>query len=207
MIGKKTRILSALLLAGLLLPSTGRAQQFSGGGLVHLNFASLTGVDKDDEPRTRPGLRGALFVDMSITSIFGVQLEAAYTANGMRQPDDFGPWGRSTIGLDYIEVPVLARVRVAKNETVEVHALFGVAWGLNRRANRRLESGPSASLKDEVKETDYRWLAVGTVERMIQGRPVVFDARYTRGFRSTFKDEYVNQRHQILSFGIGFRLF
>lgn len=165
-------LLAALVLA-LPLPATAQGLEFSvrgGVSLAELSFEADQGAP-DTSPRI--GLTAGGAVTVPLADWLQVQVEAFYTQKGTRLDFD---GIESSVWLDYVEVPVLARVPVGGR----AYLLGGAAFGARVRARSRTTFGGATEeidLADDVTGHDVGVVGGGGLEF---GRLIV-DVRYTLG--------------------------
>lgn len=182
----RTLLASALVL-GLALPA---AAQPTFGIRAGLNVADVSntfedidsgefGFQIDAQPRL--GFVGGLFVELPLTPTFAVRPEVLYSQKGAKAvPDADGVDDEEdvTLSLDYIEVPVLARVAIPASPTLEIGLLAGPSFGF--KLDEGLESGDidlTDGDEDFAASTDVG-IAVGGE---IGSGPFFVDLRYTFG--------------------------
>lgn len=142
-----------LLAIGLILTTqtTADAQIGVRGGV---NFATVTGDDVDADTRT--GLMVGLYTNYALgNGSIILQPEVLYTQKGFETTQSFGELGDAdvTFKLDYIEVPILAKVNFAGNESFAPHVYAGpyIAFKVNATAESNGDEGDV----DGVESTDF----------------------------------------------------
>ena len=189
----------------LVVPAAAQAQV---GVRVGVNSANLSVDPKPPEPPEIERLIGFVagaFVTLPVNDIFGFQPEALYSRQGAKLTDS-GVTLRAK--LDYVQVPLLARVRTGARSPLAV--LFGPSLGFKTRA--RL-SGPN--IPDEVNEAfdeQFKGFDFGLVAgAAFEAGPLVLDGRYTWGLTNIAKDTFEGEpnsdkaRNRVLSFSLGLR--
>lgn len=137
---------------------------------VGVNIASLT---KNDGGDPRWGFVGGLELEYQATDIFSLTGGVLYSQEGAKN-DLQG--GKVTTKLDYINIPILANVYVAKGLAVKL----GVQPAFNVNSEVKLASGNSStSHNTDAKTFDFS-IPVG-LSYEFSGVPVVIDARYNWG--------------------------
>lgn len=200
----RTRIsrLASLACGALLIcASPAWAQGLSFGVKGGLNVATqdLSGTGDEVSADPRFGLVAGGFVRMPLASWLGVQAEGLYAEKGSRIKV---AGAESTLIVDYIDVPVLARVRLAHLFFVE----GGASMGFRLRAKARARfSGATEEIdmSDSVQRFDLGVAMGGGVEL---GR-LILDGRYTLGFTDIDKDktDASQAKNRTLSATIGVR--
>ena len=147
----------------------------------------------------RPGPQAGIFVTLPVRGWLGVQSEAIYTVKGASvRSNDIS----SDLILDYLEVPLLVRVNLARRW----HVVAGPALGVRLRARSRTSFRGSTEEIDLANEVERRDLGVAAGAGLEVGRWIV-DARYTYGLSDVDADteDDVKIRNRALSFSAGIR--
>jgi hypothetical protein len=173
--------------------------QISYAAKVGVNFADISFDADEDVPTSgRKGLLAGVFVTIPLGWLT-VQPEAIYTVKGTSL--DIGGVTSDYI-VDYVEVPLLARLRLPRN----AYVVAGPAMAFRLRARSRIDFGGSTEefdLDEDIESFDLG--IVGGVGLDI-GRWVV-DARYTHGLSDIDTDtsDDVRARNRVVSLSAGFR--
>ena len=167
------------LMAVLVLSSVATYAQHAVGSLtvqprIGVNIANLT---KSEGADSRIGLVAGAELEYQISDIFSLSGGVLYSQQGCKVSDE---GVKSTMKLDYINIPILANVYVVKNLAVKV----GIQPGFN------VNSSVKASVGDTSAETDFD----GTksfdfsipVGLSYEFSNVVLDARYNFGVTKVF---------------------
>lgn len=188
------RIFAVALIAAATL--TASAQNGVGEITVQprlgMNIATLTkGGDGAD---CRVGLNAGAEFEFGLTDMVGLSAGLNYSMQGMKGED------HETLKLDYINVPILANVYVAKGLAVKL----GVQPGFNVNAKAHVKEGgvsASADVSDQVKTVDFS-IPVG-VSYEIQH--FVVDARYNWGLTKTLKDAKEGSKNSVFQITLGYK--
>ena len=177
------------------------AQGISFGVKGGVNVAStdVSGSSGDESYDPRFGIVAGGFVTMPVASWLDVQVEGLYSEKGSRV---------SVVGidtklvLDYVEVPILGRVRLGRL----FYAAAGPAMGLRVGAKTRFGFGGTTEeidVSDEVERFDLG-IAMGGGVRL---GPIELDGRYTLGLTDIDKDKTDDTRikNRAISVTAGFR--
>jgi len=191
-------LLAALALA-LPLPATAQGLEFGvrgGVSLADLFFDSDQG-EPDTSPRT--GITAGGTMTVPLADWLQVQVEAFYTQKGTEIDVD---GAESSVWLDYVEVPVLARVPVGGR----AYLVGGAAFGARVRARSRTAFGSTIEeidIADDVARHDVGVVGGGGLEL---GRLLV-DVRYTLGLVDVDADrrDSVRIRNRALAITAGVR--
>lgn len=190
----------------LLVSSTVAAAQDRGMGVrAGVNLATVHFGGEGGAPAldARPGLVAGAFVTLPLIGWIDIQPELLFSSKGGRL-DDGGI--ESTLVIDYLELPVLARVARPLSGAMRIYAVAGPSVGLRLRARSRTDFGSATEeidLDDEVERVDIGMAAGGGVEF----RSLVLDARYTFSLRDIDADtsDAVTSRNRVFSITAGFR--
>ncbi len=169
----------ALLLA---LPAIASAQSGSSGFGVKagFNIASIK-VDFDEASVTGDGRAGILlgaFYAVDFNPHFGIQVEGLFTQKGTEfaVEDDLGFDDDTSVKLNYIEFPVLARVNFPASAAT-VRLLVGPTIGF--KASQSIKVGEIELDADDLPLKSYDFgLALGGA---VEFNRFIVDARYTWG--------------------------
>jgi hypothetical protein len=177
----------ALCFAVIGLESTASAQglQFGVKGGVNLAKQSFDADVGDVSLDLLYGLVAGGFFTWPLAGRLDVEVEGLYSVKGVSI--DAGVVSTKT-KIDYIDVPVLARYRIAGSATTRrIHIVGGPVFGFRVRAQTIADFGNGSfhrDIKDDVKPFDMGVAAGADVEF---GRFIV-DGRYTYGFMNINDD-------------------
>jgi hypothetical protein len=192
-----------LLVCGALLacasPAAAQGLDFGVKGGVNVANVDVSGDEDGPSFDPRIGLVAGGFVRMPLTSWLAVQGEGLYAEKGARFADTGVD---AKLLLTYLEVPVLARIRLSRL----FYATAGPSMGFLLQAKARTRfSGATEDIdvSDDVQSFDFGIAMGGGVEL---GR-LILDGRYTLGLRDADKDETdtSTMKNRTLSFTAGFR--
>ena len=174
--------------------------QMSFGVKAGINIADVAfDVESDIPSGGRVGTLAGAFATIPLRGWLSVQPEAVYTVKGtsLESPDN-----TSDFVVDYLEVPVLARISVRPH----VYVAAGPSLAFRLRAKDRIRFGGSIEeldVKDDVEPFDLGLVGAAGIEL---GRWVV-DGRYTHGVSDLDADtsDDVKMRNRVVSFSAGIR--
>ncbi len=190
----KTIGLAGLALAVLLLalPATGRAQgDLEWGVKGGLNVTGLRGAGGTFD--SKRGVVAGAFGVFDFAPEFGVEVDALFAMKGatlmgvgVDQSGSFtGPITEGFFILDYIEVPILARLNAPVHGRLSPHLYAGPTIAFKIGARSRYLGMPSSDLKSA--RTLDSGLAFGVSADVALGtRKLVLDARYGVGLTNAF---------------------
>ncbi|HEU4497529.1 MAG TPA: porin family protein [Flavobacterium sp.] len=194
--------------AMILLAMTASAQEASNissrkpsfGVKGGVNFATVTG-DDFDSPDSRTSFHVGVVGELPIADIFSLQVEALYSGQGFKSNIDGGVAGgdgKIEYQLDYINVPVLAKLYATKGLSFEVGPQFSF------KVNEEIDTNPTGNSgdieTDEVRNFDFG-VAAGLTIQTDMG--LFATGRYTYGLTDIIKDSDVN--HSVFQIGIGYK--
>jgi len=195
----RVRVLSLAIALMVVLPAAAKAQMspVSAGIKGGINSATLSSDEDDDLKRLLGGV-GGVFIGRDISPNFGLQLEGLFSMRGagFKDVDD------AKINLQYIDVPVLARVGSPSNNGPRFFAFTGPQASLKVKSEIEL-FGVTESLDDEVKSFDFGWVVGAGVDM----QRFTLDARYTLGLMNIDDtgDDTVKNRTFSVMLGYRFR--
>jgi hypothetical protein len=192
-----------VMVAAASTASTARAQGLEWGVKGGVNFATLTS-DEDPNPdfTFRIGLAAGGYVTWRIAERFEVQPEALFSQQGA----SVSAVGiDSTIEIDYLAMPVLARYRLSPSPRGLV-LYAGPTPAVKLRARAKAEAGGEqvkTDISDSIKTFDVG-VAFGAAFEF--GRWSI-DGRYTWGFTniSEAPEDTVSIRHRVIAGLVGVR--
>ncbi len=205
---KKMKRLIKLFSAGILMIgaiTTANAQSSdaltpSFGIKGGVNFASITG-DDFDSPDSRTSFHVGLLAEFPLTEMFSLQAEALYSGQGFESDLDgeiFGGEGKVEYQLDYINVPVLAKVYILDGLSIEAGPQFGFKVNEEIDANANADDG-DLNL-DEAEDFDFG-VAAGVTFETPMG--LFATGRYTQGFTDIVNNRDV--KNSVFQIGIGYK--
>lgn len=162
-----------LVMAAVMLASVGAYAQHAVGSFtlqpkVGMNIANLTDADDAD---ARIGFVGGLETEYQATDIFSLSAGVLYSMRGCKYDNDKV---KTTSKLDYINIPIMANVYVAKGLAVKL----GVQPAFNVNSEVKVSGGKYSTSADvDAKSFDFS-IPVGI---SYEYSNVVLDARYNWG--------------------------
>lgn len=183
---------------GLMSVAATQAQEIRLGAKAGVNFATLGGDDLGDL-KSRTGFHVGALVEIPVTEKFWVQPEVLYTAQGAKYEESGSVLGvpfsnKSTLKLDYIQVPVMAKYYVVEGLALEA----GPQIAFLAKSTADIESSVGGTTVetdgdiDDISKIDFG-IGVGASYRLDMG--VFFNARYNFGL-SNINDNSDNFKNQ-----------
>lgn len=161
---KKMMIVAAMMLSSVVTFAQNAVGQLTVQPKVGLNIATLTKADGSDP---RYGLAAGAEFEYGVTDMVGISAGAIYSMQGCKSDD-------TTLKLDYINIPILANVYVAKGLAVKL----GIQPAFNVNSKGMMESNGTSFEKDkDAKSFDFS-IPVGMSYQIDN---FVIDGRYNWG--------------------------
>jgi hypothetical protein len=192
-------VLATLVLSTLAIPAL--AQQPSGGGGIGVGvkagatFSTLNQTNVSDVFATRAGFIGGVFLGGNRPGILGVGVDVLYERTGAR---DAGGTGK--IDMDYIDVPVYARINLGtqSKQGISAYGIAGVDLSFLMKASL---SATSSDVTSSFERPDY-----GAVFGFgVEITRLVIEARYTEGLSNILKDKSAEVKSRRFAFMVGLR--
>lgn len=188
-----------IFMAVVMLSSVSAFAQHAVGSLtiqpkVGINLADLTEYDDTD---LRIGLAAGAELEYQATDAFSISGGLLYSMQGAKYETHNAT---TTTKLDYLNVPIMANVYIAKGFAVKL----GVQPGFKLNAKNKAEvNGTSVETDmDHVKSVDFS-IPVGISYEVSN---IVFDARYNWGL-TKFADTIDDKSHcnSVVQFTVGYK--
>jgi hypothetical protein len=188
----RTLLPAALLLAGFLgAPSPAQAQALGvHGGLTAYEIKFETAAPATE---TLWGGAGGVFVLLG-EGAFGGLVEA----NWVRKGTKFA--GGSEVKVDYLEIPIAARLVFGSGQDLSLHAIFGGTLSFKLKAS---QSGVPAfeDIDEDIDTFDHGALLGGGIEY----RNLIVSGRYVWGTRD-ISDRPIEAYNRGFTFLVGYKL-
>ena len=202
MSGARGAVLAALL---MLAAAPAQAQWLNIGvkGGVNVAAQQISGGGSGPSPQQRVGVVAGVFDTLPAFSWLDVQAEALYAVKGSKITVE---GITTTEEIDYLEVPVLARVKKAAGRW-KLYGGAGPSTAFRLRARTRTSFSGSTEeidIGNQVESIDFGVGMGGGVER---GR-LVIDVRYTLGLSDIDKDktDATKTKNRTIAVTVGYRL-
>lgn len=167
-----------------------------------LNFANISGSDADSEIRT--GFTGGISLDISVPGPLGIESGAFYSQKGAEFSED---GSEGTLSLDYIEVPVLAKVGFGPPGPASPHIILGPYVGFNVSAESEVSGGGftfSGDISDDVNDTEFGGIAGLGIDLNLGLTKLNAQARYGMGFTNIFTEDGDEEiKNSVISIVVG----
>jgi hypothetical protein len=191
-----------LMLTITLLGTASSAWAQGGSGvIVGANFANVEATpDQGIGFDRRTGFVAGIFLGLPLGSSLTIQPELLYSQKGVKFKDSGGD---ARIELDYLDVPVLARITSGGGGLAFV---AGPSFGFKIRARGKVDIGGDSQeqdISDEVESFDFGFvLGAGA-----QTPKMFIDGRYQWGLSNINKDAFdaTEVKNRVISLVLGFR--
>lgn len=160
-----------------------------------LNYSTVTKGDFDEGPDPRTSFYVGFFGEIPLVeNVFSIQPEFIYSRQGFE--NNFTILGtnyKTTYKIDYINVPILAKIYLGKTFAIEAGPQFGL------KINENVESDDSSSDRNDVNSFDTA-IAGGI---SLNFESMFISGRYTYSLNEVVKDS--NAKNSVFQVGIGFK--
>lgn len=185
---KKVLLFAAVAVFGLAFVN---AQEMKFGAKVGVNFASITG-DMTEDLSGLTGFHIGGYVDIPVSEKFSVQPELQFSTQGAEEnfEDEFEK-EEGKIKLNYLNIPVMAKFKVAEGFSVQAGPQIGFLLSAKNEYSFTDKVDPGfgndesgeEDIKDFIKSTDFG-INFGLGYEMASG--LNFSARYNLGLSNIY---------------------
>jgi len=192
-------VLAMTFVALIAVPQLAAAQGQTAVGIkAGLNVAKLNFEDDSSESiKTLSGLVAGLFITTPINDNVGFRIEGLYSQQGAKI--EFGS-DSGKAKVNYINVPVLLTAGPSSSGNTRFYVATGPQVGFRMTAKTEFD-GTTEDIKDEVKSTDFSWVAgLG-----LESGNISVDARYALGLTDVSKDSDT-VKNRVFSVTVGVKL-
>lgn len=162
-----------------------------------VNFSNATGDDIDD-PDGRTSFHVGALVEFPMSEMFSIQAEALYSGKGVEFPLEGSDGDNSELQLDYIDVPVLAKIYITRGLSIEAGPQF--SFLVNEEFDLNPNSDDGDFDLDEAETFDFG-LAAGLTFQTDMG--LFASGRYTYGLSDVYSD--FDAHNTVFQLGIGYK--
>lgn len=161
-----------------------------------LNYSTITKGDFNEGPDARTSFHLGIVGEIPVVAnVFAIQPEVLYSRQGFEiNQNILGTNYKTEYKLDYINVPVLAKIYLGKAISIEAGPQFGLKVG------EKYENQDSTTETNDVNDFDTA-LAVGLSFNFDGG--VFLSGRFTQSLNEVVKDS--GSKNQVFQAGIGFK--
>ena len=215
-------MIAAMMLMGMGAFAQNEVGQVTLKPMVGLNIATMT---KADNSKVRLGIAAGVEAEYGIAENFGISAGVLYSQQGVKSDAGFGAYfvdeneglvggwefdGKTTVQLDYINIPILAQFYPVKGLAIKA----GIQPGFNVLKKVALDGtlyqggvyGGNAKKVDEsykINEGVKGFAFAIPVGISYEYECFVLDARYNIGVTKAFKD--ADSRHSVFSISLGYK--
>lgn len=202
-----------LVMAAMALSSVGAFAQYEGGEFtiqpkIGFNAAMITNLGNDNDGAVRGGLVIGAEAEYHVNKTLGISAGLLYSQQGseITRKTSSGSYyveTKSTNKLDYINVPILANIYVAKGLALKVGVQpgFNVHSSYDEEVNTNNGSG-STSTKQDIEKFDFS-IPMGLSYEF--GGGFCFDARYNLGLTKINKAGDKDQKNSVIQLTFGYK--
>ncbi len=176
-----------------------------------LNFANLRGDDVEDlDLNSKMGFCAGGFITYSINDMLAIQPEILFTMKGTKQEEEL--WGetfKQTISLNYLEIPVLAKLSIPGQGSFVPNLFIGPYLAIKLTGKVKVEYAGESEEEDieDLKGTDFGLVFGGGVDFALGSSKVTVDARYTLGLTTIDASEWeADIKNGVFSLMVGYSL-
>lgn len=187
-----------LVLCTLLLCATVTAQtdKVKIGVKAGLNISSLTSDENELDSSDKTGFTAGIMAEIPLAKNFSIQPEVLYSQQGMKfsysDVDVQNSHYKSTIGLNYLNIPVMLKYYVVKGLSVQAGPQIGILLKANNKYQDNFlgyENHETFNLSDYANGIDT---AVNFGLGYQFKNKFYTDLRYTISYSDIFKDASAN---------------
>lgn len=203
------KTLATLFVFGSLLafgPASARSEVTGFGIKAGTAMSNVFGKDVYDQ-KFRAGFSYGIFMTYGFGRTFAIQPELLFVMKGSKYVNGTGLEAyRETMSLEYVELPILAKVYLPLSRSFRTHVFAGPAPALNIRArvNASFAGESQQETLDNIMGVDVGLAAGAGIEVPIRGGWITFDVRYTAGLMTLSKEADDDIRNGALSFLFGY---
>ncbi|WP_297333282.1 porin family protein [Flavobacterium sp.] len=166
-----------------------------------VNFATVTG-DDFDSPDSRTSFHVGVLGEMPLTEMFSIQAEVLYSGQGFDADIEGSDGDKAEYQLDYINVPILAKVYVLDGLSLEVGPQFSFV------VNEEFDFNPNSNDGDidlegtpaEAESFEFG-VAAGLTFETSMG--LFATGRYNMGLTDIIED--IDAKNSVFQIGIGYK--
>ncbi len=203
------KTLAALFVFGSLLafgPATARSEVTGFGVKAGTAVSNVFGKDVYDQ-KFRAGFSYGIFMTYGFGRTFAIQPELLFVMKGSKYVNGTGLEAyRETMSLEYVELPILAKVYLPLSRSFRTHVFAGPAPALNIRArvDASFAGESQQETLDNIMGVDIGLAAGAGIEVPVRSGWITFDVRYTAGLTTLSKEADDDIRNGALSFLFGY---
>lgn len=185
-------LIAAIISMAFLTQNVNAQSPVSFGIKGGLNISNFHGSDAEYDAST--GLMAGAVLDFSLPALpMGIESGVYYTQKGAEA-------NGGSISLDYIEVPVLAKVQLGPPGPIKPHLVIGPHVGFNINA----EDQDGNDVSDFFKGNEFGGTAGVGLDFSMGLAKLNAQARYSYGFTSVYEDDAIDSdRNAVFTIALG----
>lgn len=209
---KKLMMIAAMMLMSMGAFAQNEVGQVTLKPMVGMNLASLT---KGDDTKMRVGMAAGVEAEFGLTEYLGLSAGVLYSMQGVKSDgaltfnffDTFVNFkGKSTVKLDYINVPIVAKAYLAKGLAVNVGIQPGFCVSKKIKVEGTATAGGKNISVDEDEKIDNGVKAFDfsiPLGLSYEYDDFVIDARYNWGVTKVFENG--DSKNSVIQFTLGYK--
>ena len=167
------------------------AQDMKFGAKGGLNFATVSELE---EAKNKIGFNIGVFAEIGVSDGFAIQPELLFSLQGANGPND------SSLNLNYINIPVMAKFKVAEGFSLQAGPQFGILMSATNKFG-----GNSIDTKENFKTLDLG-LNFGAGYDISEN--IMVDLRYNLGLGGLVKDlpdGAKDSNNRVIALSVGYK--
>ena len=199
-----------VILAAFAVMSASAFAQFTYGVRAGLNLATISNAKLlvgEDVVKMKPSLYVGAFGEYKVGDFFGLSADLIYSRQGVSFDafsfeEEGEEWSipKSNMRLNYLNLPIMARLYVLEGLSVDLGPQFGILLGAKVWSDG---VDDTEDIKDEIQSLDVSFgagLTYNIGKFLIQGR-------YNLGLTDCMKDNNGDKKfkNNVIQFGVGYR--
>ena len=200
----------AIVVVFTLSSASVSAQGVTGGLKAGMNIANIHGDNVEDVWDSKIGICAGGFITCSLSNLFAIQPELLFTMKGSKAEEEvLGETMKVTMKLNYLEIPVLAKLSIPTPGTVKPSLFVGPSLAIKLSGRAKVEYAGESEEADieDLKSTDFGLVFGGGVDFALGQGKLTVDARYTLGLTTTREPEdgeEVDVKNGVISIMVGY---
>ncbi|MFD2562170.1 porin family protein [Aquimarina rubra] len=199
------KLLFVVLFGAVTVSATAQEEKIRFGAKAGLNLSSITG-DFTDELSMRTSFHVGALVEIPLSDKFALQPELMYSAQGAKYEfSEPGFTDESTIKLDYLNIPVMAKFYPVEGFSIQAGPQLGVLLSAKDKGEDSIGGEYDDDIKEFISSIDLG-LNFGVGYQLEAG--IFFEGRYNLGL-TDINDENTSddfsQRNSTIQFSVGYK--
>ena len=194
------------LLFQMILSTPIYTGELTGKGIkIGINLAKSTG-GFISEPEYKLGFIGGVFIAYNISSLFSIQSEILFSMKGYRIDNQYYNWW-TDVELNYLDIPIMAKMRILNKLLDETHIYGGPAfcYNLSAKYEFKLENIIDKGNLDDVNKFDFGLVFGSSTTFNLKAESIILDIRYNLGLISWDKTDG-RYKNRVISIMVGYSI-